>query len=146
MNVDVLFTGDRITVIVAANRFTLGTVKMMVDGVAENFTASMLAPYLDEQDEHTCNHGIAFIEPEILNDAVRQLDAAGMQVHFHALGDCAVHNALDAVEATRAANGPSDGRHHLAHLQVVAAEDAPRSCNRGRARRRRHEHYRRRTV
>lgn len=109
-----------------ADRFQLGTVKMMVDGVAENFTAAMLDPYLDAQGEHTCNHGIEFIEPEILNEAVRQIDAAGMQVHFHALGDRAVRSALDAVEAARNANGPSDGRHHLAHLQVVAAEDTGR--------------------
>ncbi|MBC9943341.1 amidohydrolase [Leucobacter sp. cx-328] len=109
-----------------SNRFNLGTVKMMVDGVAENFTASMLDPYLDEHGEHTCNHGIAFIPAEILTDAVQQIDAAGMQVHFHALGDRAVRNALDAVEAARKVNGPSDGRHHLAHLQVIAAEDTAR--------------------
>src|SRR5690606_15635598 len=65
-------------------------------------------------------------EPGILREAVKQLDAAGMQVHFHALGDRAVRDALDAVVATRAANGPSDGRHHLAHLQVVTEEDARR--------------------
>ena len=34
--------------------------------------------------------------------------------------------ALDAIEAARAVNGPSDGRHHLAHLQVVAEEDVAR--------------------
>lgn len=109
-----------------ADRFSLGTVKMMVDGVAENFTAAMIEPYLDEQGHSTCNHGISFIAPEILEAAVTQLDAAGMQVHFHALGDRAVRDALDAVAAARAANGVSDARHHLAHLQVVTEEDAKR--------------------
>ena len=47
-------------------------------------------------------------------------------MHFHALGDRAVREALDAVEAARAANGPSDNRHHLAHLQVVHPDDIPR--------------------
>ena len=33
------------------------------------------------------------------------LDASGFQLHFHALGDRAVREALDALEAARAANG-----------------------------------------
>lgn len=108
------------------DRFDLGTVKMMLDGVAENFTAAMIEPYRDAQGHNTCNHGISFVAPEILTEAVTRLDAAGMQVHFHALGDRAVADALDAVTAARAANGPSDGRHHLAHLQVVTEADAAR--------------------
>ena len=54
------------------------------------------------------------------------MDALGFQCHFHALGDRAVRDALDAVEAARAANGPSDTRPHLAHLQVVHPDDVPR--------------------
>jgi len=110
----------------SADRFELGTVKMMVDGVAENFTASMIEPYRDAHGHDTHNHGIAFIDPEVMSEAVTRLDAAGMQVHFHALGDRAVRDALDAVTAARAANGPSDGRHHLAHLQIVTEEDTQR--------------------
>jgi predicted amidohydrolase YtcJ len=37
-----------------------------------------------------------------------------------------VRHGLDAIEAARRANGPSDGRHHLAHLQVVDPADVPR--------------------
>ncbi|MBL3700978.1 amidohydrolase [Leucobacter luti] len=109
-----------------AERFELGTVKVMVDGVAENHTASMLEPYRDAHGHDTHNHGISFIDAQTLREAVRQIDAAGMQVHFHALGDRAVRDALDAVAGARAANGASDGRHHLAHLQVVAEADAGR--------------------
>jgi len=110
----------------STERFQLGTVKMMVDGVAENFTAAMLEPYRDGEGCATHNHGISFIEPELMREAVVALDRAGMQVHFHAVGDRAVRDALDAVEAARGANGPSDGRHHLAHLQVVSESDVPR--------------------
>jgi len=107
-------------------RFELGTVKMMVDGVAENFTASMIEPYRDAHGHDTRNHGISFIDPTLMREAVIRLDAAGMQVHFHALGDRAVRDALDAIGAARERNGASDGRHHLAHLQVVAEADAGR--------------------
>ena len=47
-------------------------------------------------------------------------------MHFHALADRAVREALDAIEAALAANGPSDNRHHLAHIQVVHPDDIPR--------------------
>jgi predicted amidohydrolase YtcJ len=57
---------------------------------------------------------------------VTRIDAEGFQVHFHALAERAVREALDAVEAAARANGPSDHRHHLAHLQVVHPEDVPR--------------------
>ena len=58
--------------------------------------------------------------------AVVALDAQGFQVHMHAIGDRACRDALDAVEAARVANGPSDHRHHVAHLQIVHPDDVPR--------------------
>ncbi|MFJ2353491.1 amidohydrolase [Glutamicibacter sp. NPDC087673] len=107
-------------------RFNLGTVKIMVDGIAENFTASMIEPYRDKCGHQTNNNGLSFISAENLAAYVIALDAAGFQVHFHALGDAAVRDALDAVAAARAANGPSSNRHHLAHLQVVSEADTGR--------------------
>jgi predicted amidohydrolase YtcJ len=54
------------------------------------------------------------------------LDAADFQIHIHALGDRAVRETLDALEAARSRNGTSDLRHHLAHLQVVHPDDIRR--------------------
>jgi predicted amidohydrolase YtcJ len=107
-------------------RLRASTVKIMQDGVAENYTAAMLHPYLGSDGASTANRGISFVEPEALKDDVTRLDALGFQVHFHALGDRAVREALDAIEAARAANGPSDRRHHLAHLQLVDPADVAR--------------------
>lgn len=103
----------------SAPHYVPGTVKIMVDGVAENFTAAMLHPYHDHSGHSTQNSGLSFLDREALKKAVTALDAEGFQVHFHALGDRAVREALDALEAARAANGPSANRHHLAHLQMV---------------------------
>jgi predicted amidohydrolase YtcJ len=102
------------------------TVKIMQDGVAENFTAAMLRPYLDADGHPTDNPGLSFVEPELLRQHVTRLDAEGFQIHFHTLGDRAVREALDAIEGARKANGPSDGRHHLAHLQMVDPADFAR--------------------
>lgn len=107
-------------------RFRATTVKVMQDGIAENHTAAMLDPYLTGCGCSSDNSGISFVEPGELRKYVTELDASGFQVHFHALGDRAVREALDAVETARAANGWRDTRHHLAHLQVVHPHDIPR--------------------
>jgi predicted amidohydrolase YtcJ len=107
-------------------RLEAGTIKIMTDGVCENYTASVLEPYLDADGQPTGNRGIDFVDPELLKAYVTKLDALGFQVHFHALGDRAVRQALDAVEAARRANGMTDMRPHLAHLQIVDPADWPR--------------------
>ncbi len=110
-----------------APRFRANTVKIMQDGVAENFTAGMLEPYLDPTGRgHQHGAGLSYVDPEALREYVTALDAHGFQVHMHAIGDRAVREALDAVEAARSANGPNDQRHHVAHLQVVHPDDVPR--------------------
>jgi predicted amidohydrolase YtcJ len=109
-----------------AGSFRATSVKIMLDGVAENHTAAMLEPYLDGHGCSTENSGLDFIDPSELPRFVTELDRAGFQVHFHALGDRAVRNALDAIQAARTANGDSGLVHHLAHLQVVHPDDIPR--------------------
>ncbi len=60
-----------------SGRFAATSVKIMQDGVAENFTAAMLEPYLDD---HGCAHrttpGLSFVDPIALRDHVTELDAA----------------------------------------------------------------------
>jgi predicted amidohydrolase YtcJ len=110
----------------SVGRLSCGTVKLMLDGIAENFTAAMTAPYRDAHGCTTTNRGLSFIDPAALPGYVTALDALDFQVHFHALGDRAVRDALDAVAAARRANGVRDTRPHLAHLQVVHPDDVPR--------------------
>ncbi|MFE6503827.1 amidohydrolase [Kitasatospora sp. NPDC057738] len=112
-------------------RFRAGSVKIMQDGIAENFTAAMTSPYLDGCGCATANSGLSFVDPVALRGHVTALDALDFQVHFHALGDRAVREALDAVEAARTANGRRGARHHLAHLQVVHPDDLPRFARLG---------------
>jgi predicted amidohydrolase YtcJ len=106
-------------------RFRATTVKLMLDGVCETFTAAMSAPYLDRHGHPTGHSGSLFIEPEALDDAARRLAAEGFQLHFHAIGDRAVSTALDALEAIPAAQRRT-ARHHLAHLQFIAPKDMGR--------------------
>ena len=98
------------------------TVKIMQDGVMENFTAAMLEPYDGKGD----TRGIPMVEPEALKTAVTALDAEGFQVHFHAIGDAAIRQSLDAVAAALRENGNLGHRHHISHLELIDPADVPR--------------------
>jgi predicted amidohydrolase YtcJ len=96
-------------------------IKIFADGVAESGTAYLLEPYAGRSDRGAPN-----FTPEQLAAFATQLDQAGFQLHFHAIGDAAVRMSLDAVAAARERNGPRDARHHIAHLQLVDPRDWPR--------------------
>lgn len=110
----------------STDRFRPTSIKIMQDGVAENFTAGMTTPYLDACGHATDNSGLSMVEPEALKGYVTELDREGFQVHVHAIGDRAVREALDAFQAAREANGSNDRRHHIAHIQVIHPDDVPR--------------------
>lgn len=101
---------------------TAATVKIMQDGVMENYTAALSEPYYVDGFPT----GIPMVEPDFLKTAVTALDAEGFQVHFHAIGDAAITQSLDAVEAAIDANGNAHRRHHISHLQLINPSDLPR--------------------
>jgi predicted amidohydrolase YtcJ len=107
-------------------RLRASTVKIFADGVFENRTAAMLAPYLDGDGRPGGDRGISMLGPEELARVVTALDGEGFDVHVHAIGDRAVRDTLDAFQAAAAANGRRDARHQIAHLQFVHPDDRPR--------------------
>lgn len=106
----------------SSRRLDAGTVKVMVDGMVENHTAAMLAPFDGTDDDR----GVTFIPDDQLTELSVALDAAGFQIHYHAVGDAAVRSCLDALQAVRDRNGDSTLRHHIAHLDIVDEADTPR--------------------
>ena len=109
----------------AHGQFRATSVKMMMDGVCETFTAAMGSPYLGEAGKGGTHAGALFIDAEEAAEAVHALDDHGFQVHFHAIGDRAVTVALDAI-ASLPEERRGMGRHHLAHLQFIAPDDLDR--------------------
>jgi predicted amidohydrolase YtcJ len=107
------------------NRFTAGMVKVMQDGICENCTAAMLAPYRAVADGHTLT-GQSFIDPDELNKVTEMVAGEGFGIHMHAVGDRAVRECLDALEHAISTCPESDMRHQIAHLDVVDPQDIPR--------------------
>jgi hypothetical protein len=111
----------------AVGRLRASTVKLMLDGVLEDFSGALLEPYLDAEGRGTTNRGFLFLDQDALaGEIAPALDRAGFQLHFHAIGDRAVRAALDTVERVVELHGRADRRAHVAHIQVVDPADLPR--------------------
>lgn len=98
------------------------SIKIYMDGVIEYGTSPLLEPYEDEQ----YGSGEFFYEQDRVNDLFVRLDAMGLQIHVHAIGDAAIRRALDGFEAMREKNGMSDNRHQIVHLQLIDEADRGR--------------------
>ena len=103
-------------------RLVAGGVKIFADGVLETKTAAVLEPYLGTSGDR----GKANLEPAVFQELATALDREGFQIHVHAIGDRAIRDTLDALEAARRANGVRDSRHHIAHLELIDPADVPR--------------------
>jgi len=103
-------------------------VKIFADGVIEypTQTAALLSPYLDGAGHPTANSGPSYFQQDNLNGIVAGVDAAGMTVHVHAIGDRAVRESLDAFAFARAQGLGSDNRDQIAHLQLIDPADFAR--------------------
>jgi predicted amidohydrolase YtcJ len=118
----------------------IDNIKMFFDGVIEypTQTAALLKPYLvnkgtddDPRWKPGKDRGPTYWPQAIADAAITAADAAGWQVHVHAIGDRAARSALDAYEAALAANGPRDNRHTITHLELVDPRDFPRFAELG---------------
>ena len=106
-----------------SDNISYNSIKIMVDGVFEGETGATLEPY------HSVDHaGPQFMTPDQLNARVMHYYNRGMLIHFHAIGDRAVREALDAIEYARE-NGDEayeNFRHTISHLGLVHPNDRPR--------------------
>ncbi len=113
--------------------------KQFFDGVSSQHTAWVAEPYANARFEGDC--GRPTVDPETMRGLVLGAAAKGFPVRVHAIGDAAIHAALDIFEEARATYGPlPEGRRNclehvenfqpadmdrLAKLQVVAAVQPP---------------------
>lgn len=97
-----------------------GAVKGFLDGTVDARTAAMFEPYVGG------GTGIPFWDQDDLNRTVALYDKEGFQVMLHAIGDKAIHMALDAFEYAAKTNGTTGRRHRVEHVEVPLLADLPR--------------------
>jgi predicted amidohydrolase YtcJ len=100
------------------DRLRIGSVKMFADGTLGSATALLEEPY-----EGKVESGIEVTAPGALTDACRKAAEAGLAVAIHAIGDRAVRNALDAIEAPLRLGLGYPLPPRVEHVQLARSED-----------------------
>ena len=90
--------------------FRIGPVKIFTDGSAGGRTAAMTKPYLGGEDK-----GLLCLPSDELNEMVSAAHDAGYRMAIHAIGDAAIDQVLDALEAALAKTPDPGRRHRIEH-------------------------------
>ena len=99
-------------------RLTIAGVKVFADGTPQNGTTWHKEPvHEDNPPEHRCGHMVVSGDTDVdkveeLREIIRTVDAAGLQVAIHAIGDQTVETVIDTI-AEIAPHSPL--RHYLIH-------------------------------
>lgn len=114
------------------NRFTLRTIKVVMDGALGSRGAALLAPYADAPD----TSGFLTAKPEELLPMFIEALRRGIQVETHAIGDRANRLTLDLYEKAFAAVPASERlvrepRWRIEHAQILNLVDIPRFARLG---------------
>jgi predicted amidohydrolase YtcJ len=89
---------------------------LFVDGSLGSHTAALREPYVDRPD----TTGVLRFETAELAEHIVECVAAGLQSGFHAIGDAAVDQFLDAVDLVTARLGRTGGAgHRIEHAEFV---------------------------
>jgi predicted amidohydrolase YtcJ len=92
-------------------------IKLICDGVIDACTAALAEPYTSNMHFEG-----PIWTPEMLDPIVKMASEGGLQCALHAIGDQAVHNAVNVIEK----HGQQGQRHRIEHLELTAPEDAKR--------------------
>ena len=103
-----------------------GAIKSFTDGSFGGRTAKLSEPYADDAEET----GQWVIEPDELDEWVREATEAGYQFTAHAIGDEAIRATLDAYEGA-AAGDPGEDRHRIEHVELADDEAIERLAETG---------------
>ncbi len=107
-----LVTGD------GDDLYKVGATKLFADGSLGALSAALREPYLGTHD----NRGLTIHDQETFTQMVTEAHAAGMQVAIHAIGDRAMDNSLDAIEAALAKYPRPNHRHRIVHCQIMSED------------------------
>ncbi len=103
-------------------RYRYDVLKIMDDGTVEGRTAAMFEDYQGEPG----NSGYTVFTEEEMTSMIVDAADNNVDVHIHALGERAIHESLNAIEAAREKVPDSLSRYAICHVQVITDQDLPR--------------------
>ena len=104
-------------------RLQFNTIKLFMDGIHPNHTASLLRPYVGDS-RYVAD---TILSVEELRDFLLELNEEQFDLHIHTRGDLAVQRVLDAVEAANEiAKNDFYPRVTISHLGIINPADLPR--------------------
>ena len=101
----------------STDRLRLGTIKIVVDGSIQGFSARLRAPGY----YNGAPNGLWYVAPEQLREIFDRALAAGVRVHCHTNGDEATELVLDTLEQALRKTPSPDHRFTLQHCQLANA-------------------------
>jgi len=107
---------------IKGERYHYNVLKIMDDGTVEGRTAAMFEDYQGEPG----NSGETVYTQEEMTSMVVGAAEQNIDVHIHALGERAIHESLNAIEAARKKVPHSTTRYAICHIQVITDQDLPR--------------------
>ncbi|MGO4622200.1 amidohydrolase [Ensifer sp. 2YAB10] len=95
-------------------------VKIYVDGILEQRTGALLAPYKQGPGiDHGFDSGFLYFDEATLDRYSKVLSEKGFKLHYHVTGDRGARLALDAI----AQSDPKPGPHRLTHIYLLDKAD-----------------------
>lgn len=96
---------------------------ILLDGSLGSWTAALTDPYADRPE----TRGELYFGDDDLNALVLAADAAGLQLAFHAIGDRAITQLLNAYELAHYER-PRPSRHRVEHAELITPRDIKRAA------------------
>ena len=109
----------------------MGGIKSFTDGSFGGRTAKLFEPYSDLSEDEIADRdddgrGQWLVPPAEMADLVDRVDAAGLQLVTHAIGDEAIEVLLDCYEDTA---DPGGSRHRVEHAELVHDDHVERMAS-----------------
>ncbi|MEO6867323.1 MAG: amidohydrolase family protein [Gaiellales bacterium] len=113
-----------------SERLAIGGLKLFADGTLGSGTALLHEPELPRSGEQP-REGVTIVDGDELRRLARRAGAAGLPLLVHAIGDRAVTDVVDALEATQEHWNHLPMRPRIEHAQLVRLEDLERIARLG---------------
>lgn len=104
------------------------TAKFFLDGTVEGGSACLIEPYGKALGQGKAYSGELLWEYDRLEQTFVKVLKRGFNIHIHAIGDKAIKEAVDALEAAQR-KVPGDHRNCITHLQIMREKDIQRMAD-----------------